>query len=103
MYTKLGGIFMSTKSTAISAAAKTSTAKAKANFKSLDWCYLKVTFLQVFKALGRIFAGAIILVVLASLAPELREQLPSFYRFIDCLMACIEWFYDKFWLVIDKF
>ena len=90
---------MSKLSTSISA----TTTKAKAKLKALDWCSIKTTLLWVFKTIGKIGAGAIVFVVLGNIAPELREQLPSFYRFIDFLISCIEWFYDKFWLIIDKF
>ncbi|MGN1299120.1 MAG: hypothetical protein ACI4UE_03960 [Candidatus Scatovivens sp.] len=58
---------------------------------------------KLIKLIGKVFAGAIILVFLASLAPELREQIPSFYRFVDLLMKCLEEIYKWFWLVVDKF
>lgn len=45
------------------------------------------------KSLSRLFAGAILLVVLASLAPELRVQVPSLYVFVDWLLEILESLY----------
>ena len=43
------------------------------------------------KSIARLFSAAIVLVVLASIAPELREQLPSLYLFVDALLGILEW------------
>ena len=47
------------------------------------------------KLLGKLGAGAIILFALAHFVPELREEMPSFYSFIDFIIEAIEWIYSK--------
>ena len=55
---------------------------------------------KIFEILGRFFAGAIILFVLADLCPALREEIPSFYRLVDLTIDIIEWIYDLFWKIV---
>lgn len=56
---------------------------------------------KFFKFLGRIGAGAIVLFVLADFVPELREEIPSFYRLVDWILDAIEWVYTQFWAIIS--
>lgn len=55
------------------------------------------------KCISKLFASVIILFVLASFAPELREEVPSLYRLVDALLDYIEWIYSTFWNFIDSF
>ncbi len=63
------------------------------------WRYIHL----VIKLIARIFVGAIAFTVLAHFVPELREELPSLYRLVDCLMVGLEWLYAKFWHFIGIF
>lgn len=74
-----------------------SIAKSKAFEKKL----VKFAFMTI-KLLSKVFVGAIILVVLAHFAPELREQVPSLYKFVDLIMNFMELLFANFWQVIDK-
>lgn len=73
----------------------------KANSAKLERTVFNAMFL-VIKFISKIFAGAIILVVLAHFAPELREQVPSLYRFVDIIMSAMEALFANFWQTIDK-
>lgn len=55
------------------------------------WTMFWRIFYKVAKIISRIFLGAILLVVLANFAPELREQIPSLYQIVDFLLICLEW------------
>ena len=45
---------------------------------------------KIVKIIARIFIGAIIFTVLASLAPELKERIPSFYVIVDFVLRIFE-------------
>ena len=55
---------------------------------AIERCILGLT-----KSLARLFVGAIVLVVLANFAPELRAQVPSLYLFVDWLLEILEYIY----------
>ena len=48
---------------------------------------------RLFTIIGRLGAGAIVLFVLAHFVPELRNEMPNFYRFVDFIINTIEWAY----------
>lgn len=50
----------------------------------------------ILKYICNFFKSAIIFVVLAHFVPELREQLPDFYQFIDFVMYCFNWMSAQF-------
>ncbi len=52
------------------------------------------------RVISKLFWSAVIFVVLAHFAPELREQLPSMYRLIDLLIAILEKIFETFWAII---
>lgn len=68
--------------------------------KGGKWIFLKLKKFfskNFFKALrkvimlfSRAFSGAILFAFLAELAPELRENLPNFFKFVDFLLAILE-------------
>lgn len=43
-------------------------------------------FLKAVKALGGVFAGAIIWYAIGAFLPQVREVLPHFYRFVDIIV-----------------
>lgn len=45
---------------------------------------------KVVKYLSKLVWICIVLIVLANFAPELREQLPSLYHFVDIILKCFE-------------
>lgn len=59
-------------------------------------------FWKIIRFISKLFTGAITLVVLANFAPELREELPSLYRFVDLLLVWLEWIFAQFWQVVEK-
>ena len=72
----------------------------KLNIQWPSWSLIEKVFWKVIKAIGRIGAGAIIFFTLAHFVPELREEMPSFYQFIDWIIGAIEWMYTQFWAII---
>lgn len=69
--------------------------------KNFEKKLVKFAFMAI-KLLSKIFVGAIVLVVLAHFVPELREKIPSLYRFVDLIMNAMELLFANFWQVIDK-
>lgn len=63
------------------------------NLKKIYW---KSLIFKIFKLIGKVFAGAIVLSFLGHMAPELRQQIPSFYQIIDFLLSGLEWFCSQF-------
>lgn len=55
---------------------------------------------RFFTLLGRAGAGAIVLFALAHFVPELRVEMPNFYRLVDFIIDTIEWVYTHFWAII---
>ena len=84
-----------------------STSQASKNFKlpKFDWKLIEknlgIWIWKFLKTLGRTGAGAIILFALAHFVPELREEMPNFYRLIDFIIDAIEWVYTQFWAIIS--
>lgn len=71
--------------------------------KKINWpdkSTLQKYFRNGIKLLGRIGAGAIILFALADFVPELRVEMPNFYRLVDFIINAIEWAYTKFWAIV---
>ena len=93
---------MANKSTGITSTPETTGTPSprKINIHWPSRCMIQNWLCKVFKALGRIGAGAILLFALAHLVPELREEMPNFYRFIDFIIDAIEWVYTQFWAII---
>ena len=52
------------------------------------------------KLLGKLGAGAIILFALAHFVPELRTEMPNFYKFVDFIIDTIEWAYTQCWTIL---
>lgn len=81
----------------------TSPKKNKFTWPKLDWKTLQNRLGsyvgKILKYLGRIGAGAIVLFALAHFVPELREEMPSFYRLVDWIIDAIEWVYTQFWAI----
>ncbi len=73
----------------------------KANSAKLERTVFNAMFL-VIKFISKIFAGAIIFIVLAHFVPELREQVPSLYKFVDLIMNAMEALFANFWQTIEK-
>ena len=59
--------------------------------------------LRAIKFISRVFAGAILLIVLANFAPELREKMPSVYSIVDLLLIWLEWIFSKVWQIMKVF
>ena len=49
----------------------------------------------VVKCIRDIFISTIFFVVLAHFVPELRQQLPDFYFYIDLIMSCFNWIFAQ--------
>ncbi|MFR0822567.1 MAG: hypothetical protein ACLU84_00625 [Clostridia bacterium] len=71
----------------------------KINYKDLEKRFWKILF-SIIHLIAKVLSGAIILVVLAHIAPELRQQVPSLYRFVDLIMSCTEYLYSYIWQIL---
>lgn len=83
----------------VNAEARTDAKKKEKNerfYTKLDICLTKII-----KCVARIFVGAIIYYLIASLAPGLREEIPSFYRLVDFILASMEWLFQVFWQFVE--
>lgn len=58
------------------------------------------SFWRFFTLLGKAGAGAIVFFALAHFVPELRVEMPNFYKLVDFAIDTIEWVYTHFWAII---
>lgn len=87
---------------AFEATALESKAKAKAERRQALLKNIVSVLLCITKQLSKIFMGAILFVVLAAIAPELREQLPSLYKLVDVMLAFLEEIANFVCQIFDK-
>lgn len=59
--------------------------KPNLNFKS----FIRFIF-KLIRFISRVFAGAVVFVVFANFAPELKEEIPSFYNLVYFLLDILE-------------
>lgn len=98
----LGAAGTAASSSGATAASSTGTTAVTPS-KCIHWssmCTIQRYIRNAVKMLGRIGAGAILLFALAHFVPELREEMPSFYRLVDFIIDAIEWIYTKFWAIL---
>lgn len=55
---------------------------------------------RLFTIIGRLGAGAIALFALAHFVPELRTEMPNFYKFVDGIIDILEWAYAQCWAIL---